>query len=191
VKPIHLNLAARPYRDERPFIAVVVVGSLLIAFLTLTNFDAWYRYRNETQSTRAKIATLEKQAADERAKADTLNQKLRTVDVKLLTKQTEFANAQLAERAFSWSELLDHLERVLPDYVRIESISPSFGDNGLVTLNLACVARDADGLLNTLNRFNSDTRFSNAFPNNEDHTELGYRFQIKVDYRPTIARIVK
>ncbi len=191
MKPIHLNLAARPYRDERPFIAVVVAGSLLIAFLTLTNFDAWYRYRNETQSTRAKIAALEKQAAGERARTDALNQKIRSVDVKSLAKQTQFANIQLAERAFSWSELLDHLERVLPDYVRIASISPTFGENGLVTLNLQCTARDADGLLNTLNRFNRDGRFSNAFPRNEDHTEQGYRFNITVDYRPTVARIVQ
>jgi len=144
VKPLHLNLASRPYRDERPFILVVVIGSLLIAYLTLTNFDTWYRYRNETQETRAKIAALEKQAADERASTATLNQRLRAVDVKMLAKQTQFANIQLAQRAFSWSELLDHLERTLPDYVRIESISPTFGDNGVVTLSLQCVARDPD-----------------------------------------------
>ena len=31
VKPIHLNLASRPYRDYRPVYAVVVLMSLLIA----------------------------------------------------------------------------------------------------------------------------------------------------------------
>lgn len=191
MKPLHLNLASRPYRDERPFIAVVVVGSLLIAFLTLTNFDAWYRYRNETQSTRARIASLETQAAEERANADRLTQQLRNVDVKVLAKQTLFANTQLAERAFSWSELLDHLERVLPDYVRIESVSPAFGENGLVSLTLQCVARDPDGLVNTLNRLNHDPHFANGFPRNEDHTDQGYRFTITVDYRPTVARIVQ
>ena len=191
MKPLHLNLASRPYRDERPFIAVVVVGSLLIAFLTLTNFDAWYRYRNETQETRTKIASLEQQAADERARTNTLNQRIRTVDVKLLAKQTQFANTQLAQRAFSWSELLDQLERILPDYVRIESISPSFGDNGLVTLSLQCVARDANGLVNTLTRFNSNPRFTSAFPRNEDHTPEGFRFTITVDYRPTVARPIQ
>ena len=190
MKAFHLNLASRPYRDERPFIAVVVVSSLLIAFLTLMNFDAWYRYRNETQSTRAKIAALERQAEQERAHTDTLNQKIRTVDVKLLAKQTQFANAQLAERAFSWSELLDRLERVLPDYVRIESITPSFGQNGLVNLTMQCLARDSDGLIRTLNQMNRDPAFGNPFPRSEDHTEGGYRFAINVDYRPSIARAV-
>lgn len=191
MKAIHLNLASKPYRNERPFIAVVVVSSLLIAFLTLMNFDSWYRYRNETQTTRSKIATLEKQAADERTRTEGVNQKIRGVDVKMLLKQTQFANAQLAQRAFSWSELLDHLERVLPDYVRVESITPAFQPTGLVHLNLQCVARDGDGLVNTINRLNRNEHFSSAFPNNEDHTDRGYMFMIGVDYRPSVARIVQ
>jgi Tfp pilus assembly protein PilN len=191
VKPIHLNLAARPYRDERPFIAVVVAGSLLIAFLTLMNFDSWYRYRKETQSTRAQIAALDQEAQQERSRADALTQKLRAVDVKMLSLQTEFANARLAERAFSWSELLDRLERVLPDYVRIDGISPSFEKNGMVHLTLHCIARDGNGLVTTLNRMNQESYFSNPFPNGEDHTDQGYTFTIAVDYRPSISRPVQ
>ena len=191
MKALHLNLASRPYRNERPFIAVVVVSSLLIAFLTLMNFDSWYRYRKNTEKTRADIATLEKKAAAERTRTDAVNQKIRGVDVKLLARQTQFANAQLAQRAFSWSELLDHLERVLPDYVRIETITPSFAPNGLVHLTLQCVARDGDGLVNTLNRLNRNEHFSNPFPTGEDHTDQGYRFTIGADYRPSIARIVQ
>ena len=190
MKPIHLNLATRPYRDERPFIAVVVVSSLLIAFLTLMNFDAWYRYRNETRSTRAKIATLEQQTEQEQQRTQALNQKLRNVDVKRLALQTQFANARLAERGFSWSELLDHLERVLPDYVRIENINPSFRPDGMVGLSMQCTARDSDGLVKTLNQLNHDDHFSNAFPRNEDKTDQGYRFAINVDYRPSISRPV-
>lgn len=191
MKALHLNLASRPYRNERPFIAVVVVSSLLIAFLTLMNFDSWYRYRKNTEKTRGDIATLEQRAEQERVRTEAVNQKIRGVDVKLLAKQTQFANTQLAQRAFSWSELLDHLERVLPDYVRIESISPSFSANGLVHLNLQCVGRDGDGLVNTMNRLNRNEHFSNPFPTNEDHTDKGYRFNIGVDYRPSIARIVQ
>lgn len=191
MKPIHLNLASRPFRDERPFIMVVVIASLLIAFLTLMNFDSWYRYRNETRETRAKIASLEKQADDERARTDALNQKLRAVDVKRLARQTQFANSILAERAFSWSELLDHLERVLPDYVRVESIAPSFLPNGMVNLGLQCTARDADGLVKTLNQINRDPHFVNPFPHGEDHTPEGYRFTLVVEYKPDIARSVQ
>ena len=191
MKPLHLNLASRPYRDERPFILVVVIGSLLIAYLTLTNFDTWYRYRNETQETRAKIVALEKQAADERASTATLNQRLRAVDVKMLAKQTQFANIQLAQRAFSWSELLDHLENVLADDVRITSVAPSFGENGIIHLQLNAAAKSSDGMVKTITRFNKEGSFSNPFPSILSSTEKGdFNFTMSVDYRPSAARVI-
>ena len=191
MKPIHLNLAARPHRDYRPYVAAVVMGSLLIAYLTVTNFDTWYRYRNETQTTRAKIDSLDAQTVEEQRRADEVSQRLRAVDVKTLATQTQFANARIAERAFSWSELLDRLERVFAKDVRVNSITPTFSKSGLVHLTLMCEAKTGDGLVTTLDRFNRDGHFANAFPANEEHTEVGYRFNLGVDYRPSIARPVE
>ncbi|MGZ8798199.1 MAG: hypothetical protein ACXW2F_12705 [Thermoanaerobaculia bacterium] len=191
MKPLHLNLASHPYRDYRPVYAVVVVTSLLIAFLMLNNIDTYYRYINETRTTRAKTAQLESEAAKEQRVAQSIDEKLRSIDAKALDRQTRFINSQIAERAFSWSELLDRLERVMPSDVRITSISPSFSKDGLVHLEMVCEAKNADGLVATLNRFNRATQFSNPFPHSEQQqAEGGYRFGIAVDYRPTIARVV-
>jgi Tfp pilus assembly protein PilN len=192
VKPIHLNLAARPFRDYRPVYAAVVVMALLTAFLALNNVDTLLKYRTETKTTRGDIALLEQQTADEQRKADALAQRLRGVDLKLLSTQTEFANAQLAQRAFSWSELLDRLERVLPDDIRLQSVNPTFDKEGLVHLALMCVAKTGNGLSATINRFNGDPHFANAFPNSEAVDPTGERrITLGVDYRPTISRSVE
>jgi len=192
VKPIHLNLASRPFRDYRPVYAAVVVMALLTAFLALNNVDTLLKYRSETKTTRGDIALLEQQTADEQSKADALTQRLRGVDLKLLSTQTEFANAQLAERAFSWSELLDRLERVLPDDVRLQSVSPTFDKDGLVHLSLMCFAKSGTGLSATINRFNGDPYFANAFPASEVADPSGeHRITLGVDYRPTISRSIE
>jgi Tfp pilus assembly protein PilN len=191
VKPIHLNLASRPFRDYRPVYAVVVVMALLTAFLALNNVDTFLRYRTETKTTRADIAKLEQQIADEKRQSETLAQRLRGVDLKLLASQTEFANVQLAERAFSWSELLDRLERVLPADVKLQSVSPSFAKDGLVHLSMTCITKTGDGLTATINRFNADPHFANAFPTNQTLTTGEYRITLGVDYRPSIARRVE
>lgn len=189
MKPIHLNLASRPFRDYRPVYAAVVVMALLTAFLALNNVDTLLKYRTETKTTRSDIALLEQQTADEQRKADALTQRLRGVDLKLLSTQTEFANAQLAERAFSWSELLDRLERVLPDDVRLQSVTPGFDKDGLVHLGLMCFAKSGNGLSATINRFNADPHFANAFPTSETVDPTGeHRIVLGVDYRPTISR---
>jgi hypothetical protein len=191
VKPLHLNLASRPFRDYRPVYAAVVLMALLTAFLALNNVDTFLRYRTETKATRANIARLELQIADEQRRTDTFAQRLRGFDLKLLASQTEFANAQLAERAFSWSELLDRLEKVLPNDVRLVSVNPSFDKDGLVHLSMQCTTKTGEGLTATINRFNADPHFANAFPLNETMEPTEYRFILGVDYRPSIARRVE
>ena len=191
MKPLHLNLASNPYRDYKPVYAVVVAMSLLIAFLMLQNIDTYYRYVSETKSTRAKIAQVESEAAKEQRVAQSIDERMRSLDVTSLNQQTRFINSQLAERAFSWSELLDRLERVMPGDVRITSIQPSFETTGLVHLEMMCEAKTAEGLVMTLNRFNGASQFSNPFPHGENRQPAGtFQFGIGVDYKPTIARVV-
>jgi hypothetical protein len=191
VKALHLNLASRPYRDYKPVYAVVVATSLLIAFLMLNNIETYYRYVNDTQTTRAKIAQRDAESEAEHRRAAAAEAQIRGVDLVSLDSETKFINARLAERAFSWSELLDRLERILPADVRIKSITPSFQKNGLVHLEMACDSRTADGMLQTLNHLVASSYFSNPFPHNESVlTDNTFAFTIGVDYKPSVARVV-
>ena len=191
MKPLHLNLAGRPYRDYRPLYAVVVATSILIAIMLLNNIETGYRYVRDTRTTRDKIAQVDSQTDAENRRTEDAYQRLRGVNVKLLSDQAQFVNARLAERAFSWSELLDRLERVLPDDVRIESISPSFAKNGIVHLAMQGLAKNGDGMTRTIDRLNRDPHFASPFPTSENRTDRGFEFGIGVDYRPSIARIVE
>ena len=191
MKPIHLNLAAKPYRDYRPYLAVMAIGWLLVAIMALNNVDTWYRYQHDTKTTRDEIAALDRQTEIEQKKLQTSEQRLRGVNIALLSKQTDYVNTVLAERAFSWSELLDRLEHVMPDDVRLLSISPSFNKNGLVHLNLSCVGKNGSSMVSTIDRFNGDGHFYRPFPTSENNTGAGYEFGIGVDYRPSIARSVE
>ncbi len=191
MKPLHLNLAAKPYRDYRPYIAVMAIGWLLVAIMALNNLDTWYRYQHDTKTTRDEIAALQRQTELEQKKVQTTEQKLRGIDVLLMSKQTEYVNSVLAERAFSWSELLDRLEHVLPDDVRLLSISPSFNKSGLVHLSLSCVGKTGSSMVSTLDRLNADPHFSRPFPTAETNKGTDWDFGIGVDFRPSIARPVQ
>lgn len=188
MKPLHLNLASRPYRDYRPVYAVVVVMSLLIALLMLNNVDTYYRYKTETKTTRATTASLEKQAEQEKVRASAAVRQLQSFDLPALGNETRFINARLAERAFSWSELLDRLEDVLPRDVRIEHVAPSFQRNVYVHLEMSCDSKTAEGMLNTITNLQKDPHFANPFPHSETTTEKGFTFSIGVDFKPSIAR---
>jgi type IV pilus assembly protein PilN len=184
VKPLHLNLASRPYRDYRPVYAVVVVMSLIAAFLMLNNVETYYRYTRETQSTRTKIASIEAQTTQEREREATAQRRIKGLDLGRLSAQTKFVNARLAERAFSWSMLLDELESVLADDVRLLSVTPSFEKDGNIKLSLEFVSKTADGMIRTLNRMNADPQFRNPFPSMQSQMDTGYSFTLSTQYVP-------
>lgn len=188
MKPIHLNLASRPYRDYRPVYVTVVLMSLLTAFLMLNNVDTYYRYIHETRTTRGKIAQRETQAAQEREREAAAKRRLASLDLTQLDDQTQFINAKLAERAFSWSMLLDDLEEVLPNDVRLKAVSPSFNTDGTGTVRLALNfdAKESDGLIQTINRMHEHPKFARPFPSNETQNEGGtFMFDLAVEYLPT------
>ena len=190
MKPIHLNLAAKPYRDYRPVYAVVVVMSILVAFLMLNNIETYVRYVRDTRTTRDEVALIEAQIRQERARTEVVTKETSTIDLVTLSKESRFVNAQLAQRAFSWSELLDRLEVVVPGNVRITAVSPQFSDTGLVHLNIKFEGKSADSMLNTLARFQRDVNFASPFPTTQDISGAGYRFVIGVDYKPAVPRVV-
>jgi hypothetical protein len=184
VKPLHLNLASRPYRDYRPVYAVVVAMSLITAFLMLNNVETYYRYTRDTHSTRAKIASIEAQTQREREREQSVQQRIKGLDLRRLSAQTRFVNAKLAERAFSWSTLLDELESVLVDDVRLVSVAPAFAE-GSIQLTLEFVSKSADGMIKTINRMNADPQFRYPFPSNQSALETGgYAFSLTVQYLP-------
>ena len=129
----------RPYRDYRPVYAVVVVTSLLIAFLMLNNIETYYRYVSETRehTDEDRSRSNPRREQEQRPRRGSTTSCARSTSA-ALRQQTTFINAQLAERAFSWSELLDRLERVLPrrrahhlDSPRVQPERPRSSRDGL------------------------------------------------------------
>ena len=192
MRTFHLNLATRPYRDYRPVYALVVAASLLSAFLLLNNVDTYYRYTQETKTTRAKIADLERRTSEEQRTADLLTKRAGAVNIRSLNAEARYVNTQIAQRAFSWSELLDQLETVLPRSVRVNNLAPAFDKSGTIRLTLSCSSKSADGLIDTINGLNRASRFSKPFPTSTITDEKGEtRFTIGVDYLPNLPRRVE
>jgi len=185
VKPLHLNLASRPYRDYRPVWAAVTAMAIATAVLMFLNLQTATRYFRSTSQTRTEIATIDGNAEAERKKRETLEASLRQVDFRTLNVQTTYINTQLAERAFSWSSLLDQLERVVPKSVRLKTLNPNISPDGTIHIELSCEAKTTDGLVDFLNRLLADPHFAKPFPTSESTSDEGFsRFQLGVDYIP-------
>lgn len=190
MKPIHLNLASRPYRNYTPVNLAAGTMFVLMLILAWFNFETMLRYNVETKATRAEIAEIEEQTRKEREREQSVQQRLKSIDLARLDAQTKFINAKLAERAFSWSGLLDELESILADDVRLISVTPTFTKDGPIELNMQFEAKTSDGMITTLNRMNDDPQFRNPFPSTESVIEGGgIQFNITSQYLPRANNI--
>jgi Tfp pilus assembly protein PilN len=75
-------------------------------------------------------------------------------------------NDILRERGFSWLEMLDDIEEVLPYDVRIVKITPKV-DGDRVQIGLEAVCRTRDALLELLDNMIRDPRFAEPTPRSE------------------------
>lgn len=189
MRTIHLNLAAEPYRDVRPVWATIAALGAVTLFLLVYNVATGYRYFVETKETRARIGALDVETGTEQKRAADMASVLKTVDLKSLNSQTRFINNQILARSFSWSNLLDQLETVIPNDVRLTSLSPSVQKDGTIQLSLVCSAKTPDGMIRLLNRLFGDPHFSRAFPSAEqtDPATGITTFNVTVQYIPELA----
>ncbi|HVT45715.1 MAG TPA: PilN domain-containing protein [Thermoanaerobaculia bacterium] len=184
MKVIHLNLASRPYRDYRPVYAVAAVLAVLTAILMVYNLQTAYRYFVNTSETREKIELTEAKIREEQQKASAADEKLSSVDIASLNREATFINLQIAERAFSWTQLLDRLERVFPADVRLVSLNPNVDENGETHLQMSCVAKNYDGIVSLIDRMNADPHFSRPFPQSQTERDGQFFFNLRADYAP-------
>lgn len=184
MKALHVNLASRPYRDRRRFL--LVAGTLLVVVLLLTANNAWtaFDYLSNTETVRDEITTLEARLAQVRSQTATAQGTIEKIDQTELNRRISYVNAQIAERAFSWNALLNDLERVLPDDVRIIQLNPAFAPGGSVDLSLTLEAKSQEGIIRLLDRMIADGSFARAFPQSEQLTDSGiHRFTVSAEYK--------
>lgn len=184
MRPLHLNLAREPWRDTRPLWLTVGILTAAIILLMIANAHAAYRYFVETEETRARIAEVRAEAAEAAVAADENEKRLADTNQRLVDARVEFVNSRIRERAFSWSQLLDHLERVLPDEVKISALQPNVPDEGPVRLQMNLVAKNQQGFVDTVENLFTDSYFDQPVPTSESSRDGLVYFTLSVEYRP-------
>ena len=182
---IRTNLSTRPFYNERLvrlallFLAVVVIAA------TVFNVTRILRYsrsdtRLATQASRdeARAADLRQQAAQLRA----------SVDVKQIEQASDGArqaNDLIDRRTFSWTELLNRFETMLPDDVHLNSVRPRVERDVGVVLRVAVSARGIEDVSQFIEKLNASGVFPNVRPAEEHVDEEGLlQSMLEMGYKP-------
>ena len=181
------NLASKPRFNTRPVWILTGAAVLIGLVLAAVNIRLFLSSNQtlEEQIVRRDMLQLRRDALGEEFSGHSAV--LERVPWRSLGARVELVNEVLAEHRFSWSDLLDHLAEVLPWQVRVVSVTPSLGDEG-VSLDLEAVSKDREGFLDLLDRMVADPYFDDPLPSRETWPEGGksseYLFRMRVVYLP-------
>ncbi|HLY92429.1 MAG TPA: hypothetical protein VKQ89_04140 [Candidatus Angelobacter sp.] len=188
---LNINLASQKYEDVRRFymrwslaIALTAVLAVVLAFL------AWKNYSDSSESS-ARIKQLEQSIARlqrQRTEAEAISNRPENHDV---TAQKNFWNKQFARRAFSWTQLFNDLQRIMPARAYVSSVHPEITPDNRVKLTLEILGDKHDNPLELVQRMEKSERFRAPKINSDTSVKdqktgaLIYKLDVETYYTPT------
>lgn len=181
------NLASRPFLNTRPVWLVTGFSALLALVFVVLNVFSWVAGNRTlaTQLEQRDRLRIEKAALETGLRSQLAE--MEKVPWKSLSGRVRATNVVLREHGFSWSRLLDDIERIMPYDARLTKAAPGVAPDG-VTLSLVLIARSRDALLELLENLIDDHAFSEPVPVREtlpDDSRTGeYELTLRVNYHP-------
>ncbi|HZS27665.1 MAG TPA: hypothetical protein VFB76_10575 [Candidatus Angelobacter sp.] len=188
---VNINLASQRYEAVKQFYvrwgAAIGFTSILTVLLIVL---AWFNYTGSVKSgTRVrelqqKITSLEK----ERAQAEEISNRPENHDV---TAQKNYWNKQITRRTFSWTQLFNDLQRIMPPRAFVSSVHPEITQDNRLKLTLTIKADKHDNALELVQKMEKSERFRNPLINldttekDQHNGQLLYKLDIVTYYTPT------
>lgn len=188
MKKIHLNLAARPFKNYLPYYFFFIL--FLLVLLTATVFNLFIYLGSSARVSDLSEAT-EKQKAEissMKKKIKELSKNIKSVDIHGLNEEVTFINSLLERRYFSWTALFNRLEELIPKHVQLVTIVPGFNENE-IGLRLDCIARDPEDVYEFIQNLEDSPGFYRVYPHHEKEEVKqtfgkGISFTLSMKYIP-------
>src|SRR6516164_4852671 len=136
---VNINLASRKYEDVQQFflrwgvaLAFLAALTLLLGALSAVKYTRAVKNAEQTRETQQKIAQLQKELDD----AVAYEKRPENIQV---TQEKKYWNSQIIRRTVSWTQLLNDLQRIMPNRAFLESVHPDLAPDNRVTLKLVIV----------------------------------------------------
>lgn len=168
---LDINLASHPYEDARQFWMRwgTAVGVLVLLTLTLLTLDVsgWLNARRD----RAAMAQTRELIA-KRDQVRTNAERILNLPQNRTTRdESQFLNELIERKAFSWTRVLESLEKVMPPRVHLVSISPTLDEDNQLALKMIVAGDSRDRAIELARRMEESRRFAQTSIVRVAHTE--------------------
>jgi len=170
---LDINLASRPYEDARRFwmrwgLGVAVAGLFTLVLLTLTT-TGWMNARRDHKAMAEKRALIVERDRI-RANAEAF---LNRPENRNTRDTSQFLNELIERKAFSWTRVLENLEKVMPARVHLVAINPQLDEDNQLGLKMTVAGDSRERAIELAQRMEESGRFSETNITGERSSQSG------------------
>jgi len=189
---LDINLASRPYEDERRFWmrwggAVFALGlfTLILLCFAISGIVQARRDRALIEQNRQQIIARDR----ERAQAEEL---LSMAQNRSTRDRSQFLNALFERKAFSWTRVFEDLEQIMPKQLHVVSIQPDLSAENELQIKIVVAGEERSRALELVRRMEESRRFHQTHIAEERTHEKGQagdnvEFDINAVYIPDLS----
>ncbi|HWG87824.1 MAG TPA: PilN domain-containing protein [Candidatus Acidoferrales bacterium] len=160
----NINLASQKYEDVRMFVSRAGVATLaMVVFTVLLSVLAWFNYSSSRKSS-AHIRELDQKINDlqqQRAKAVQVENQ---PENRVVMDENKYWNRQINRRGFSWTQLFNDLQKIMPGRVYVISVAPELTPDNQLKLKMTIGGESSQDLNDLVKKMEGSQKFR--------HTEL-------------------
>jgi type IV pilus assembly protein PilN len=145
-------------------LGVLSVVTLVLLALDITGWMAASKDRSAMAQKRALIADCERKEAG-------AQKQLNLPENRTMWSQSQYLNTLIDRKAFSWTRVLENLEKVMPPRVHLVSISPQLDEDNQLALKMTVAGNSRDQCNELARRMEESRRFASTRIDRESHVE--------------------
>src|SRR5437588_3565385 len=167
----NLNLATHPYEDVRRFylkwlpllaaLALITIALSVRAYLTYVDGQ---KIEDQISQRRTQIDQLQK---EQMAAQQTLN----LPENSGASHQAQFLNDLFHRKAFSWTQVMADLEKIMPAQVQVVSIRPELDADGQLRFTLEIATSHHESAIELVRRMEGSPRFRESQIRTENYRQ--------------------
>ena len=157
---LDINLASQPYEDARQFWmrwGTAGIAMALLTLLLLTMTVRGWKYAGQDRKAMAATRALIADRDQKRAGAEEF---LNRPENRSTRDTSQFLNQLIERKAFSWTRVLENLEKVMPPRVHLVGISPGLNDDNQLALKMTVAGDSRDRAIELARHMEDSRRFA-------------------------------
>ncbi|HZS97408.1 MAG TPA: hypothetical protein VFA40_11565 [Terriglobales bacterium] len=156
---LDINLATHAYEDSRQFWVRWGTGVALLGLLTLALLIAaihgWYDARLD----RKKISDLRAQIAERDQEQAAAQAMLNRPENRTMREKSQYLNELIARKAFSWTQAIETLERLMPPKTHLVSIAPELNEDNQLAIKMVVAGDSSQRAIELVHRMEGSRHF--------------------------------